>query len=398
MNRIRVLQFLTNFRVGGTERAVVNLAWGLDPSGFEIYFGCLRRWGEELLSEIEERKVPVTEYHIPNLYNAHAWSQRLRFARDLRRERIRVVNSYGFGANVFAIPAARLAGVPAVVASMQDLGTDLTPLRRRMQRLVCRLAHRIVVNAEAVRRYLIADGYAPEKVVVIHTGIDLSRFRTRRGDGRLRRELGLPPHAPLVAVFARLIRLKGLERFLEAASLLAPRVPDARFLVVGGEHESDPTYPSELKRYAARLGLGDRVMFTGFRLDIPEILSEITVSALPSFSEGLSNSILEAMAAGVPVVATHVGGNAEAVQDGVTGFLVPPQDAPALAHAIGQLLENPELAARFGAAARERMVRHFSMERYVRETDGLYSALLADARRRRPARETTHAQGYSETR
>ena len=385
-DRIRVLQFLSNFAIGGTERQVVNLARGLDPTRFEVHFGCLRQWGE-LLGDATEPGISVAEYRITNLYNARAVRERLRLAQDLKRARIEVVHTYNFYGNVFAIPAARLAGVPVLVASIRGLDVDLSPLKRRAQRLVCRLAHRIVVNAEAVRQNLIADGYDPGKIVVIRNGIDLSRFRSLRGDGRLRQQLGLPPRAPLVATFARLIPLKGLEYFLEAAALVSQRVADARFLVVGdylakqnGEIVSDGTYRKELVRYAARLGLDGRVTFTGFRRDVPELLSEIAVSVLPSVAgEGLSNSILEAMAVGVPVVATDVGGNREAIQDGVTGFVVPPRDAPALARGICQFLEDGGLASRFALAGRQRVAEHFSLERMVRDTEGFYMNLVHQA-------------------
>ena len=380
MNRIRILQFLESPGVGGTEGQVVNLTRALDPSRFELHFGCLHRWGD-LLGELTEHGIPVAEYRINNLYNTSAWSERLHLVRDLKRQQIEVVHTYNFYANVFALPAARLAGVPVIVAAIRGIDVDLTPLRRRVQRIACRLAHRIAVNAEAVRRYLIADGYDPEKVVVIRNGIDLSKFRGRRETAHLRLEFGLPSQAPLVAMFSRLIPLKGVGYFLESAALVAGRVPDARFLVVGGEHMSAPAHRSELERHAARLGLGNRVVFTGNRLDVPDLLSEIAVSVLPSVAgEGLPNAVLEAMAAGVPVVATTVGGNAEAVEDGVTGCLVPPRDAHALARAICQFLQNRALAARFGAAGRERVMREFSLERCVRETAALYSELLAKRR------------------
>jgi L-malate glycosyltransferase len=382
-DRIRVLQFLSNFAIGGTERQVVNLAGGLDRTRFEVHFGCLRHWGE-LLGDVTEQGISVAEYRITKLFNAGAVGERLRLARDLRRARMQIVQTYNFYGNIFAIPGARLAGVPVVVASIRGFDVGLTPLRRRAQRLVCRLAHRIVVNAEAVRQNLIADGYDPDKIVVIHNGIDMSRFRNQRGDGRLRQQLGLPPRAPLVAVFTRLIPLKGLEYFLEAAALVAQRVEDARFLVVGdylvkhnGEIISDGTYRNKLEQLAARLGLNGRVTFTGFRRDVPELLSEIAVSVLPSVEpEGLSNSILEAMAAGVPVVATDVGGNAEAVREGVTGWVVPPRDAPALARSICRFLEDGDLASRFAVAGRRRVAEHFSLERMVRDTEGLYLSLL----------------------
>src|SRR5256886_4183628 len=138
----------------------------------------------------------------------------------------------------------------------------------------------------------------------------------------------------------------------------------------------DSPYKRELEGYAVQLGLGERVVFAGFRLDVPEILAEVAVSVLPSLSEGLSNVLLESMAAGAPVVATRVGGNPEVVEDGETGLLVPPRDPAALAQAICRLLDSPELASRFGQAGRERVIKSFSLERMVQKTESLYLDLL----------------------
>jgi L-malate glycosyltransferase len=382
---VRLLQFVSVFAIGGTERQVVNLAQGLDRSRFDLHFACFNRWGA-FLEDIEATGGPLTEYRIDCLYSAKTLRQQLRFARNLRRNRVDVVHTYGFSANIFAVPAARLAGARVIVASIRDTGDHLTPAKRRAQRLVCRLADAVLVNADAVKRQLIGEGYAEDRISVIGNGITLSRFGhggEDGEDGRLRGELGLVAGAPLVAVFSRLTPLKGIEYFLEAAAVVAARFPQARFAVVGedpilqdGAIVSGP-YQRELVAYAARLGIGDRVTFTGFRLDVPKLLAEVAVSVLPSLSEGLSNAILESMAAGVPVVATAIGGNAEAVQDGVTGLLVPPRDADSLARAISTLLEDRDLAVRLGRAGRQRVVERFSDERMVRETEQFYLALLS---------------------
>jgi glycosyltransferase involved in cell wall biosynthesis len=249
------------------------------------------------------------------------------------------------------------------------------------------MADVVAVNAEAIKCRLVEDGYDPAAVAVVHNGIELSRFERPPQPGRLRRELGLPADAPLVAVLARLHPVKGIEYFLEAAAAVAARFPHARFLVVGqgavlrdGAIVETP-YKRQLEAAAGALGLGGRVAFTGFRLDVPELLAEVAVSVLPcTGNEGLSNSVLESMAAGVPVVATTVGGNPEVVEDGLSGLLVPPRDAGALARAIGAVLADPALAARLGQAGRERVRSHFSEAEMVRRTERLYLSLL-DARR-----------------
>jgi glycosyltransferase involved in cell wall biosynthesis len=383
--RIKLLQFLTLFGPGGTETQFVNLVRGLDPLQYELHVGCSVRAGPGL-REIEALRLPVTEYRINRLYNARALKNQLRLARDIRRNGIHIVHAYNFYGNVFAIPAARLAAAPVIVASIRDTGDPWTPMQRRVQKLVCRLADCILTNAEFIRRSLIAEGYNPAKIEVIRNGVDLSRFGgTDKADSgsRLRQVLGLPSHVPLVVLLSRLNRLKGVEYFLRAAAITAERIPEARFVIVGdgvlvanGSIRPDTAYRSELERYAARLGLGERVVFTGARQDVPSVLAEAAVSALPSLSEGLSNVLLESMAAGAPVVATTVGGNPEVIEDGVTGLLVPPRDVAALARGICLLLENRMLAARLGEAGRQRVAQHFSLARMVGESERLYMRLL----------------------
>jgi L-malate glycosyltransferase len=177
----------------------------------------------------------------------------------------------------------------------------------------------------------------------------------------------------------RLNKKKGIEYFLKAAAVVREQFPDARFLVVGGSC-FDPNYQFELESRVRQLNLSDRVIFTGERNDIPALLREIDLSVLPSLSEGLSNSLLEGMAAGVAVVATNVGGNPEVVQDGRTGLLVPPGDAAALAQAMIRILESQDLARRFGDAGYERVKNEFSLAATVRRTQELYMELLSQPR------------------
>lgn len=390
-SHIRLLKFLTLFGFGGTERQVVNLISMLDRSRFSPTFGCLKRWGH-FLGDIERQQIPIAEYPISRLYMPSTFRQQLRLARDMRRDGIQVFHSYNFYANVFAVPAARLAGVPVVIASIRDTGLGITPAKLRLHNLVCRLADCVLVNAEAVRRWLIGLGHRADRIEVIHNGLDPSAFAQPQPDPELRRELGVPADAPLVVLLARLVPSKGIESFIEAVAAVNRRLPEARFLIVGdlyasaggGGMERDVNYKDSLRRLAASLGVGDRVIFTGFRSDVPELLSHATVSVLPSLSgEGLPNALMESMAAGVPVVATRVGGSAEVVgEDGAAGLMVPPGDPRALSAAMLAVLENPELAHHLGQAARRRMQECFSLEHMVRQTENLYAGMLERALRR----------------
>jgi glycosyltransferase involved in cell wall biosynthesis len=297
--------------------------------------------------------------------------QGIRLAHYVRRNLIQIVHSYGFYPNVFAVPFARLAGASIVVASIRDTGDLLTPMQTRLQKLVCRFADCVLVNAEAIRESLIEQGYDPSKIVVIRNGIALSNFARGERNAALRRDLGFPSSARLVAVFSRLNPMKGVEYFLDAAIILAERFPDVRFLVAG-----DGGSRKELEDRACRLGLGPRIVFAGFRSDVRELLSEAAISVLPSLSEGTSNTLLESMAAGIPVIATRVGGNPEVIEDGVSGLLVPPRDSAAIAAAMIRLLEDEDLALRLGQAGMRRVSELFSLSGSVQQTEHLYQRLV----------------------
>jgi glycosyltransferase involved in cell wall biosynthesis len=255
-----------------------------------------------------------------------------------------------------------------------------------VQRHVCRLAHCVLVNAGAVKDWLVDQGYDEKRIAVIPNGIDLGRFSSPPPRDEALAGLDIPPDSPVVAVVSRLSRLKGLEQFLEAAAIVAARHPAVRFLVVGETNPSELEYLTELGARASRLGVNHRVRFTGLRADVPALLAHASVSVMPSLNEALSNVLLESMAAGAPTVATRVGGTPEALDDEVTGLLVPPGDPRALAGAIGRLLDDPSLAARLGRAARQAVHERFSLDRMVRATEQLYLDLLAE-RLERPERD-----------
>src|SRR2546422_9052901 len=185
--RIKLLAFTTLFAIGGTERHLMSLMEGLDHSRFELEFGCLQRVGE-FLGQVEARGIPITEYPLRHVYGPRALVQQVRFARHLRRRGVDIVHTFGFYANLFGIAAARLAGTPLVIASIRDTGYHLTPRQQRVQRLACRVAHHVLVNAEAVKRWLVAGGYDGRRLSVIPNGLDASPFTAARRAAPPRRE------------------------------------------------------------------------------------------------------------------------------------------------------------------------------------------------------------------
>jgi glycosyltransferase involved in cell wall biosynthesis len=381
-DRIRILNVVNNFCRGGTEGQAITTALALDPARFDVRCACSGNGGE-LAATAAARLSEIREYPVNGFRSAGYLGQVARLARDLRRGRIEIVHSYGFYCHMLAIPAARLAGVEVVVASIRDCGVYLTPGQQRAQRFLCGLADCVLTNATAVKTWLVDGGGDPARIAIIHNGVDLSQFTAPAAGGarphpRIREEFGFEDTCPLVVVVARLSRTKGINYLIEAAPTILARRPDTRFLLVGPD---DWGNQAKLADRVRALGLDRAIRFSGDRTDVPAILADATVSVLPSLSEAMPNGVLESMAAGVPVVATRVGGIPEAIEDGRNGLLVPPANAPALAEAISRLLDAPAEAARLGRAGRETIEERFSLEQMVRSTTNLYVDLLARKRR-----------------
>lgn len=378
---MRVLHFITGFGFGGSEHQTVRLVRGLSRYGFDVHLACFRKEGG-LLGQVAG--YPCEEFALPSFRHPRAASQALRFTRFLRRHDFDVVHTTGLHPNVFAAPLARLAGVPAVVAAIRDLGDPWTAGERRAQRVGCRFAHEVLVNAGAVRDQLVDEGYDRDRIGVIHNAV--TPPPTADPSDPLHEEFGVPRHVPVIGVVARMVRVKGIEYFVEAAARLAPRFPEARFVLVGGpipgaEVHDGSEYEEELHALVAARGLGGRVIFAGDRPDVPRFLRRFTVSVLPSLSEGLPNALLESLAAGVPSVATRVGGTPEIIDNGASGLLVPPRDAGLLADAVERLLLDPDLADALGRAGKKRVATHFTETRLIERTRDRYLRLLAGTRR-----------------
>lgn len=384
---IRLMKVLTGLYTGGTELQVLNLSRGLDRQRFDLRFACLEKEGDHLHA-FEALQAPISEFRIRQLYHPRTFWRQKEFAAFLRSERIQVAHSYNFYSNVFSVPAARLAGVPVVLASVRDRGVYLNRAQNQLHRWVLSLADRILVNADSIRDWLAEQGLDEGRISVIKNGIDLSRYDAAPVASGVRETFGIPGEAPIVMLMARLDPSKGIDDFIKAAAIVAPKHPEARFVIVGATFESTDgviaeatTYRRELERLTQSLGVASRVIFTGHRDDTPALLAEAVVSVLPSLSEGLSNTLLESMAAGVPTVATDVGGNPELVRDGVNGRLVPVRDPERLATAIDEMLANPGWRETLGRQARVLAREGHALPAVVSRTEQLYQSMLEQSKR-----------------
>lgn len=370
MKPARILFVASSLPVGGAERQIQTLAENLAPDRFVSTFCCAKApgvIGEELMAAgftVHSRLIR-RRYDLSLIFKLRRLIEREAIDLVYARDELNVI--------VCGALAAALSGIPVVISEH----STIRPHRRRrialVRRLLLPVIDRVIAVAEAHKEYLVRyEGLDPGKIQVIYNGVDPDRFEVVPSTS-LREELDMPRHAPTAGIVAVLRPEKAHDVFLEAAYLVNQALPSTYFLIVGDGPERE-----RLERLADGLGMGSRVRFCGHRSDIPQILAELDVVVLSSDArrETFPMALLEAMAAGKPVVATRVGSIPEMVLDGITGYLVPLRSPADLAVRLRRLLEDAELRARMGARGRERVKRRFIAERMVRETEGLIEDVI----------------------
>lgn len=375
MTPIPILYAISRMNIGGAQRHLLEVLAHLDRRAFAPALYCLQAGPKDsFLEGARALGVEVLDGRVRrSIRGPGVIPPMLGLSAELKRRGVCLVHSYLFHANLLGTLAARLARVPVALTSKRSLDT----YARRVDRWACRvgnrLADRVTVPAEAVKQHVHQEEGCPlKKIVVIPNGIDLDRV-----DGwaspRWANTRDRVPSDPVVGTVGRLSQKKGQEDFLEAGVIVLNQVPQARFHFVG-----DGPLRMELESRARELGVDGRVRFFGAAMDAPHLLFQMDLFVLPSHMEGMSNALIEAMAAGLPVVATDVGGTPDVVLDGQTGILVPPRNPARLAEAIVTLLKDPERARAMGAAGRARVEGHFTTQTMVTRLEALYRGLLAD--------------------
>jgi glycosyltransferase involved in cell wall biosynthesis len=331
----------------------------LDRTLFDVHVACFQHEGAWLPRV--EAVAPVTAFPIHGFAHPGTLVRAAGFAQWCRARRIAVVQACDFYANAFALPAAAFAGVPVRIGSRRELNPDKSAAQIALQRQTYRFAHKIVANSRAASRQLASEGIAADRIQIIPNGVNAGANATVTRTG---------PVTTILTV-ANLRAEKAHEVLLAAAAELRPRYPYLRYRIAG-----DGPRLAELKALASSLGLDGTVRFLGHREEVPALLHDADVFVLPSRSEAFPNGAIEAMAAGLPVVASRVGGLLDLIDDGRTGLLVRPDDPGALAGAIESLVLSPERAGMLGAAARDEVARSYSFDRMVRGFEDLYFSQL----------------------
>jgi glycosyltransferase involved in cell wall biosynthesis len=374
-----VLQLIGSFHQGGSERQALQLTRLLLAEGtHNIFLAALNNEGvlREEAKNIGFSETP--EFPLTSFYDFNFFKQLKNCARFLRENKIEIVHAHDFYTNVFGISAARLARVKVKIASKRETGGMRSKAQTIIEKRIFGVSNAIVANSKAVENYLRQAGISAEKIEVIYNSLDLERLEPKHANrAEICAEFGLPngENIKFITLVANLRhKVKNQPMFLRVGKKVSEKFPEAHFVIAGeGELKND------LETQAKELKIERNVHFIGRCAKIPELLSISFAGVLTSFAEGFSNSILEYMAARLPVVATDVGGASEVVAENENGFLVESDDDESMSEKLSFLLENAEKARQFGESGRKLVEEKFSCKAQVENTLELYRRKLNEA-------------------
>jgi glycosyltransferase involved in cell wall biosynthesis len=371
---IKIIFVITGTGVGGAEKMLYHTIKGINPERYSARLCSLKRKGE-FAGRLEEEGLEVYSLNMRDEATLAGWLDSLRalvlLVRYFMRERPAVVHSFLFRANILARIAGYLTGVPVIISSVRVMGGELK-WQHFIDRVTAFMADHFVAVSNGVKEHIVRKVHVSErKVSTIYNGIVVANSAAFDVSA-LMNDIGLKADERILITAGRLHRQNGYDLLLQALSVVQKSFSGVKLLILGeGEEEKS------LKKLAHSLELNEKVLFLGLRSDVDRLLQCSELFVLSSRWEGFPNVLLEAMAAGKPVVATAVGGVRELVVDEVTGIFVPPRDATALADAIMLLLSDKKRALAMGAAGRERVLQRFSMDAMLSKTEALYHELLA---------------------
>lgn len=361
------------YMFSGTEKHLFELATNLDRQLFDPHIVTFQG-SPSFIRKFEMLGVPVQTLGIRRIYGLRQTKAMVTLSRYIQKNNVAILQTFHANPDLFGAMLGCVSRVPIVISSRRDMGFDRTPKIRAAYHLTRGYVDAAICVSEAVKQMTIReDGFAPERISVIYNGMDPSRFAVPVDREAVRRKYGIPYGVPVVGVLANLNVIKGHHHFLDAAAIVQNKMPQVRYVIVG-----DGPAAEDIKRYAIQLNLKKQTHFIGYNENIAEMLALMDVVASTSMSEGFSNTIIEALYARRPVVATAVGGNSEVIRDRETGLLVRPADPKAMANAIQRLIEDPPFARLLAENGRRLVKERFLLEHMVKNTEALYTRLLAE--------------------
>lgn len=365
MEPIRVMQITHDLAIGGLQQVVVSICRNIDRDRFSVSVLCLRAKGD-LAPELERMGVPVLM--LPQKRYGTDYFSFLKVASILRREKTEVIHTHNKQPFIDGTLGGMIARSRTVVHT--DHGRTFPDKRRYLftEWVLSHFVYKIAAVSDKTGEDLIRyEKIRREKIITVPNGIDGRLLETHIDPQVKKKELGISGRYPILGIGARLVRVKGIEYLLGAVSTLRKHYPRI-LLVIAGTGPWEET----LRRTAGELGVEDHVAFVGARMDMPELLNMFDLYVLPSLSEGMPLALLEAMAAGCPIVATNVGGIPDIITDGYNGTLVEPHDRDALAKAILDVVESGEKRSRFRERGRLLYEERYSAAAMTRSYERLY--------------------------
>jgi L-malate glycosyltransferase len=361
--------------MAGSERNITQLMNGIDKAQFTLSLACI--YSGSLAQSMREEGHSIYDLHRGGIYTINGLKNILFLRRLIKEKQIDLIVTYHEASDFYGLLLAKMCRVP-IISSRRDMGFKTRPHHQLAYKLMGRLFDRELTVCYAVKEEMIKQGWFPaDRIYPVYNGVDLRVYGKNGNDlDLIKRNIGIESGRPVVGIIANMRKIKGIQYFIEAASSLHKQQEEVEFVIIGGD-TLDPGYTiKDMQAMAEKLGVSRNVHFLGRRGDIPELISIFDVAVVASLSEGFSNTIIEYMASSKPVVATRVGGNAEAVLHGQTGLLVSPEDPEELAEAVWLLLRDKETALQFGAAGRKRAEERFSLGHMIKNYEHMFEQVI----------------------
>ena len=372
--RLKVMQLINSFSLAGAEKIALELALGMDQERFEVIVGSIGSRRDKIESEIRSKLEAkgIRTFPLGKPKRKGRLKVIWKLTQIFKDYRLDILHTHCPSPDFYGKLSALVARIPLVFSTIHNT----QGYSARMEGILSRMTTKYVAISKTVAQYALRELKIPSrKIEIIYNGIDVQPFAGKNRQSIIRKkkrtELGIPEDIRMITVIGRVTRQKGHIYLIDAMTEIVKESPNVCLCIVG-DYTADPDVTNEVKRKVKASGLEEKVIWTGVRTDIPELLASTDIFVLPSLWEGLSIVLLEAMASGVPVVATAVGSNPEIIRDGENGFLVPPANPPALAKRILELLKDKKKAQLLAEEGQKTIQERFTIKRMVKEYERLY--------------------------
>jgi glycosyltransferase involved in cell wall biosynthesis len=368
---MKILYIIQNFG-GGTGEHLSRLTREINNKGITPVICCINEKDIPSKKNLEGTNISaiIIKRKRHEIFPLFQINNIFRTIKIIKKEKIDLIHTFFFWDSLIGLIAGKISKIPVII-NKEDDGFALSPLERFIYRLINRQFLQIIAVSNHVGTKRSKDeNISADKIKIIHNGIDLKEF-SKNKNKKLKKEFDIKDNETVVGNVANFNKIKGQEYLIKAIPKITSNFPDTKFLFIG-----DGKLLKKNKELARKLNVNEKIIFTGYKRDVPEIIQTIDIFVLPSLTEGLSISILEAMASSKPVIATNVGGNPELVINKKTGILVPPKDPEALANAMIELIKNKKLREEMGREGRKRVEKEFTIEKTAKKYIKEYKNIL----------------------